>query len=243
MCFSAKASFLASGLLLSVGVATVAIAQGKADRSILPLAMAPLFFGFQQATEGFVWLGIQAQPLASGDESTPTTLLGAALTYLFFAYAFWPVWIPWSAIRLLPHPEGSGSLLQWLPALGLVPGVVLWLPLVSHPRMALPVGIGHSLVYRLHPWSEHLLPALVGPMLYAAWMVLPMLLVRSVRVRTFALSLLLAFCLTKWAINLALTSVWCFASALLAVQILWILQETPLGQHQPPLKEHTQSQT
>jgi hypothetical protein len=242
MCFSAKASFLASGLLFSVGVATVAIAQGKPDRSGLPLAMAPLFFGFQQATEGLVWLGIQAQPLTSGGGSNPTTV-PAALTYLFFAYAFWPVWIPWSAVCLFPRPKGKGSLLRWLPALGLVPGMVLWLPLMRHPQMALPEDIGHSLVYRLHPWSEQLLPPLVGPMLYAAWMVLPLLLVRSVRVRTFALSLLLAFCLTKWASSQALASVWCFASALLAVQILWILQETPLAQHHPPLAEPAQAQT
>jgi hypothetical protein len=242
MCFSAKASFLASGLLFSVGAATVAISQGKADRCSLPLAMTPLFFGLQQATEGLVWLGIQAQPLASREGSNPTTLM-AALTYLFFAYAFWPVWIPWSAVRLLPRPEESGALLQWLPALGLVPGVMLWLPLVSHPQMALPEELGHSLVYRLHPWSEHLLPALVGPMLYAAWMVLPLFLVPSVRVRTFALSLLLAFCLTKWASSQALASVWCFASALLAVQILWILQETPLGHDHPPLTEQAHSQT
>lgn len=242
MCFSAKASFLASGLLFSVGAATVAIAQGKADRSTLPLAMAPLFFGLQQASEGLVWLGIQAQSLAGGEESNPTTLV-AALTYLFFAYAFWPVWIPWSAVRLQPRPEKSGSLLRWLPALGLVPGVVLWLPLASHPRMALPVQIGRSLVYRLHPWSVQLLPALVGPMLYAAWMVLPLLLVRSVRVRTFALSLLLAFCLTRWASSQALASVWCFASALLAVQILWILQESPLGHDHPPMAKQAQAQT
>jgi hypothetical protein len=56
-------------------------------------------------------------------------------------------------------------------------------------------------------------------------MVVPLLLVPSLRVRVFALTLLLAFGVTTWTNHHALTSVWCFLSALLSAQILWILQE------------------
>jgi hypothetical protein len=52
-----------------------------------------------------------------------------------------------------------------------------------------------------------------------------------VRVRTFALSLLLAFGITQWARSQALTSVWCFACALLSMEILWILLEPPFEDH------------
>lgn len=228
MCFSANASFLASGLLLAVGAATVATARQQPDRQSLPLAMAPLFFGLQQALEGLVWLGLEAPPPLSGQES-PVTSIGPVLGYLFFAYAFWPLWIPWSAVCLLPRFERRGRLWKRIAALGLVPGLVLWLPLVSRPESVLPVRIGHSLVYPLAPWSEGLLPGLVGPTLYAAWLVIFLLLVPSWRVRVFALSLLLAFGFTEWATSQALTSVWCYASALLSMQILWILHETGIA--------------
>ncbi|MEB3318799.1 MAG: DUF6629 family protein [Cyanobacteriota bacterium] len=228
MCFSATASVLASGALVTVGAATLALPRGNADRHALPLALVPLLFGVQQGLEGRVWLGIAGHaPAAGGDSAT----VAATLAYLFFAYAFWPVWMPWAAVSLLPGGRGQG--LRWLPLLGLVPGLTLWLPLLSDPAVALPARIGHALVYPLHPWSQTLLPPWVGPALYAAWIVGPLLLVPSGRVRAFALTLLLAFALTEWAHHLALTSVWCYASALLSGQILWILRETAPAEPSP----------
>lgn len=70
----------------------------------------------------------------------------------------------------------------------------------------------------------------MGPLLYAALIVLPLLLVPSNRVRCFALTLVVAFALTEWASSHALTSVWCYASALLSLQILWILRSEPVAQ-------------
>lgn len=238
MCFSAEASFLASGLLVAVGSATVAIPRGHGDRQTRPLTMVPLLFGLQQGLEGLVRLGMDGQRAAGGNNATVV----AGLAYLFFAYAVWPVWMPWTAVSLLPGSRLRDRPWRWLPLLGLVPGMVLWLPLLHDPAGALPAQIGHRLVYPLHPWSAGLLPPWVGPALYAAWIVLPLLLVPSWRVRVFALTLLLAFVLTAWIQRQALTSVWCYASALLAGQILWILlepaasdqSETPaIGQPQP----------
>lgn len=236
MCFSATASFVASGVLLPLGAATLAIAVTKGDRLTVPLAMAPILFSLQQALEGMVWLGLAR---GSGNDSVT---VGAVVAYLFFAFAFWPMWIPWAALRLWPEEERIPLLLPLISALGLVPGTVLWLPLLRHPQSALPEQIGHSLVYPLTPWSAGLLPEGVGHMVYAVWIVLPLFLVPSVRMRTFALSLLLAFGLTQWASSQALTSVWCFASALLSVQILWILREPPFPAPRP-LRDQGQAPT
>ncbi|MFY7695528.1 MAG: DUF6629 family protein [Cyanobium sp.] len=222
MCFSATASFVASGLLLPLGTATLAIAVTKADRLALPLASLPFWFGLQQALEGMVWLGLNTQPPADGSSNDIVTV-GAVVAYLFFAFAFWPVWMPWAALRLWPRPDRSAWVLPWILTFGLFPGAVLWLPLLRHPQSALPEQIGHSLVYPLDPWSAALLPKGVGHVVYAAWIVLPLLLVPSVRVRTFALSLIVAFGVTQWASSQAFASVWCFASAVLSLQILWIL--------------------
>lgn len=224
MCFSAKASFIATGLLVPLGAAAIEIAWAKGQRRMVPLAMVPLVFGVQQACEGVLWLGLEAQPLASIGEP-PAGMVWASLAFLFFSYAFWPLWMPMAAVWLLPRSR----LVQWplvraLPLLGLLPGVLLWLPLLTHTSQALPHQSGRSLVYALPPWVAHLLPPFLGPALYAALIVIPLLLVPSARVRGFALTLLGAFALTEWSSSEALTSVWCYASALLSAQILWILQ-------------------
>ncbi|MEB3334764.1 MAG: hypothetical protein VKP70_07240 [Cyanobacteriota bacterium] len=77
-------------------------------------------------------------------------------------------------------------------------------------------------------------PPLVGPVLYAALIVVPLLLVPSLRVRAFALTLLLSFALSAWANRQALTSLWCYACALLSAQVLWILLEKAPGDGSPP---------
>ena len=80
MCFSAGASFVASGGLAIVGVASLKVAK-KEERII---ALIPLAFALQQAIEGVQWLSLQ-----SGCPSLP---LGYG--FLFFAFIFWPVYVP-----------------------------------------------------------------------------------------------------------------------------------------------------
>lgn len=210
-----------------MGSAAVQIAWTKGQRRMLPLAVAPFLFGLQQACEGLVWLEIERSP-TPGIGGPPDTTIWAALAFLFFAYAFWPVWMPLAAVLQLPRPGlGSSRLMQAIPLLGLLPGCLLWLPHLRHPQTAIPVQVGHSLVYGLPPWSAKLLPPFLGPGLYSALIVIPLLLVPSARVRSFGLTLLAAFALTEWATSHALTSVWCYVSALLSAQILWILQTEP----------------
>jgi hypothetical protein len=80
MCFSATASFVASGGLALVGVASLKIAPRKKR----VLAVIPFLFAAQQALEGIQWLA-----LGSG-----TTCQAAGYGYLFFALILWPVLIP-----------------------------------------------------------------------------------------------------------------------------------------------------
>ena len=121
-------------------------------------------------------------------------------------------------------------MVQFLPLVGLLPGLLLWLPFLFHPENALPVERVNSLIYALPPGTALLLPPVVGPVLYASLIVIPLLVVPSGRVRCFALTLLVAFAVTEWASSRALTSVWCYASALLSLQILWILLSEPSNQ-------------
>lgn len=80
MCFSATASFVASGALLSIGAATSVVARKK-DKILIAV---PLLFGIQQFFEGIQWLYLgrgSASPLA-------------AYGFLFFALVLWPTYVP-----------------------------------------------------------------------------------------------------------------------------------------------------
>ena len=80
MCYSASASFIASGGLALVGAASFRVATKK-ERA---LALIPIFFAIQQALEGIQWLylnqGLVCRPAGYG--------------FLFFALLLWPIYIP-----------------------------------------------------------------------------------------------------------------------------------------------------
>src|ERR1700677_1279381 len=94
MCFSPEASFAAGGALAPVGVYCAWTALRRRPR-LLGLGLMPLFFGLQQISEGFVWLGLER-----GD---PHLTQAAALAFLFFAVVFWPVWFPLFATWMEPQ--------------------------------------------------------------------------------------------------------------------------------------------
>jgi hypothetical protein len=66
-----------------------------------------------------------------------------------------------------------------------------------------------------------------GPLLYLLVITLPLLLVPSRQIRLFGASLAGSCLIAYLGWQYALSSVWCFFSALLTVQILWILRAVP----------------
>lgn len=80
MCFSAEASFIASGALAAASGASLKVAP-KDQRLI---ALVPLLFASQQAIEGVQWLHLHS--------GTSSPMLSYA--YLLFAFVLWPVYVP-----------------------------------------------------------------------------------------------------------------------------------------------------
>jgi hypothetical protein len=221
MCFSARASFTAAALLLPFGAVAVRHVLGERDASFrLPLALTPLLFGLQQASEGLVWRGLapEPSPVAAG------LLPAASLTYLFFAYGLWPGWIGFIALRWRGAGPGRGrpDWLAWTMAAGVLYGLLLWLPLLLDPPGSIPTVLQGSLHYPVPLLLPGSFGQLVGQLLYAALIAVPLLLSRG-ELRPFGLSVLLAFVLTRLAWAPAFASVWCFFSAVLSLQIVWIV--------------------
>ncbi len=80
MCFSASASFIASGALTLLGIASFTAARKK-DKILTAI---PILFGIQQAFEGVQWLYL----------NRGTSSLFAGYGFLFFALLVWPIYVP-----------------------------------------------------------------------------------------------------------------------------------------------------
>lgn len=122
MCFSAAANFVGSGVLGTIGVAT--LTRVKHRRELL-FASLPTLFAIHQLIEGFVWLGLDGV-LSPG----VTHAMGAA--FMLYAQGLLPFLLPLSVLlfepdgpcrkRMLPFLAlGAGTTLYTLWALGTYP--------------------------------------------------------------------------------------------------------------------------
>jgi hypothetical protein len=92
MCFTATASFVASGMLGALGVAT--LTQVKHRRELL-FASLPVLFSVHQAIEGVVWLGLDGR-------LSPAAAHGAGAAFVLYAQGLIPFVIPLSVLLFEP---------------------------------------------------------------------------------------------------------------------------------------------
>lgn len=109
MCFSAEASFTVAAASAAAGVFSIVKCPAP---KYLPLAIMPLAFATQQATEGMVWLQI-------GQSGTATASGLFPAIFVFFATVFWPTFVP-AVIRAEEHKADRRWTLDMLIAIGLV---------------------------------------------------------------------------------------------------------------------------
>ncbi|MEK7530856.1 MAG: DUF6629 family protein [Patescibacteria group bacterium] len=208
MCFSATASFVAGGVLAATGVLTLTKTEAKKE---LPLASIPLFFGIQQTIEGVIWL------------SFGMSLLGTVMTYayLFFAYVFWPVFVPIAVLLVEPDPLRK-NVLRALSLAGFILGAYLLYYIFADPGTAHIVN--QSIAYDYRHLYE-LLPLT----LYVA-VTCGSGLISSHRVlNVFGLAALASFFIANWFFNITFISVWCFLAAILSAIIYWYFKQKPVA--------------
>jgi hypothetical protein len=208
MCFSATASFTTSALLLPLGVYTLRQVPA-ANREYLALGAFPLLFGIQQLWEGSLWLGLR--------EQLPIDVHSAALGFLFFVYLVWLPLVPLAVAMIEPEPLRR----RWFSAmaiLGLLLGASLLTPLTTHPGWLDIMVTGGSIHYGIVTVYDDQLDVNVLRLLYAAVILLPMLLASLPGLRRFGLLLLASLLVSALFYQFAFISVWCFFAALLSLQ-------------------------
>jgi hypothetical protein len=197
MCFSAEASFAASGVLAA---SSVAIARVPKEKASIPLSLFPAIFATHQFIEGILWL--------NHDGVLPDSYKAVAVyAYAVIAYVLWPVFVPFAVY--LSEPRGRRRAIMLVcQVLGL--GVGLWL-LVSNVAAALDVSVDCcSLSY-----SVNAPPMLIVPYLIAVSV--PFLACSRRGMVLFGLALAASCAAAAVLASMAtFPSVWCFFAAILS---------------------------
>src|SRR6185437_13542710 len=206
MCFSADASLGVAVALLPAGAYCVDAAWRK-KRSYLLLAVVPLVFGIQQLCEGLFWLGIERR-----DQQITRA---AAVAYLGFALAVWPVWIP-LALAAIDSCRRIRLGLTALAGIGLLFGYAWFIPLAVAAGQGInPTIVGHSIRYDLS-----FVPA-VQSFWWGAWfssyliaVTVPFMISRNHQLRPLGVSVILAAIVSYASFEYAFASIWCFFAAI-----------------------------
>lgn len=212
MCFSAEVSFGASALLGTIGVLSYKKSTTTAQKMF---SFIPLLFSFQQFSEGVLWLAIENN----------MAQLSTIFTYIFIiiAQAVWPFIVPLTVYKLEPSAKRKKILLP-LVILGCITGVYLGLCIAVFDLRA-EIDCYHIHYIMAFP--------LANPLTVAIFYVIPLLvsLLMSTVEKVPLLGILATISIivakvfyTKYAI-----SVWCFFSAIMSSEILWVIYRLNKG--------------
>lgn len=207
MCFSATASFAAGGALVATGGLTLAKTETKKE---LPFASIPLFFGIQQVIEGVIWVSF----------GMPTLSAIMTYVYLFFAYVFWPVFVPITVFLVETNPIRK-NILRALSMAGFALGAYLLYFIFADPGKAhivnQSIAYGYQHLYRLLPLSLYIIVTCGSGLISSSRII-----------NIFAVALLVSFFTAYLFFNITFISVWCYFAAILSIIVYWYIKKQSL---------------
>jgi len=197
MCFSAEASFAASGLLAT---SSVAIAQIPKQKASVPLSLFPAVFATHQFIEGVLWL--------NHDGILPDTYRsGAVYAYTLIAYVLWPVLVPVSAY-LIETERRRRTIMAACQAIGLGAGLTVLLGFLGAPPQVSANCC--SLSYQVNAPDLLIAPYLVA-------VCIPFLASSRRSLVLFGVAVSASCAAAAFAASVAtFPSVWCYFAALLS---------------------------
>ncbi len=198
MCFSATASFTAAAVLTVVGAATIHKTKNK---NALPLACISFLFAIQQFIEGWLWLSLG---------HAPQFTLPLTFGFLFFAFLFWPIFVPFAARSIEPS-KVRRQIMTVMCYVGAAIGATLYIGFLRNPQAA--VIINHCVFYKANEITHPM------PLSYAYLIVTiaPGLLSSYRAFKVFSMLALVTAAVAWIVYTKDFTSVWCFYAALVSV--------------------------
>ncbi len=217
MCFSATASFVASGVIGTIGVAT--LRHVREPRALL-FACVPLLFAVHQFTEGLVWLGLDGQ-------IGKIALDHVSFLFTLYAQGILPLLMP-VAVLLMEPPGRRRDAIWGLTAIGAVACAWDVTGLIAWPT--------HTFVdYQSISYRNPITGNLTISLLYIMATCGALMLSTHRVVRWYGVLNVIGLSIVQVVRDYAFASVWCFYAALLSVIIYWqfnrgnIDVETPNG--------------
>jgi hypothetical protein len=134
MCFSAAANFVGSGILATVGIAT--LTRVKHRRELL-FASLPALFAIHQFIEGFVWLGLDGM-------MSPKVTHNMGAAFMLYAQGLLPFLLPLSVLLFEPNGKSRQRMVPFLVLGSLTTLFILW-ALTAYPTEVFVRG--NSIVY------------------------------------------------------------------------------------------------
>lgn len=194
---------------MAIGVVTL---HAVHKPSQIVFASIPMFFGFQQFAEGFVWLALQNADYAA-------FLKPATYTFLIMAEVFWPFMVPLAVLQMEKNKKRR-KLIRGFLVMGI--SVSLYFIFCLLLFKVTPEIRGYHIEY-VDTFPKSLRLFVFAIYLFAS--IIP-LFISSIH-RTYILGILMALsCLvTILFFTQYLTSVWCFFGALISMVIYWILRD------------------
>lgn len=215
MCFSATANFVASGVIASVGVAT--LRHVEQPRAVL-FATLPVLFALHQFTEGFVWLGMDRQ-------LSPDALGHMTFLFILYAQGVLPFLMP-LAVLLMEPPGTRRRIVGALTLLGGMEAAYILYALITFPSRA--VVEHHS----LHDQNAGTSTAWIA-VVYVIVTVGALLGSTHRVVRWFGLLNLAGVLATLALFTWAFTSIWCLYAAMVSMVLYWQFSNRKINVERP----------
>ena len=223
---SAGVSFAASVFLVAGGAA-ISTSAWRRNLRYLPLALMPLFAGFQQFAEGNVWLGM------TGDD--PLSVQLGAMGFMFFTWFMWPVWIPFCVYMLEPDDSRSKPWFLAMALIGLVFGLLLYVPHGLNSSMVVVEINNQSLAYEKSMWLDFMMPRWLTNTIYVALIIIPPALSHYRHIRHFALTLVAVVVVDMVLLQYAYISFFCLLAGLATLHLVYIILTNKCAQECPEL--------
>jgi len=215
MCFSSSVSYSAAVVLVTTGLYAVQQAR-RVQAPYWLLALAPLFFGVQQAFEGRVW-----QLLDAGEASSAVPF---ALGFHFFSHFLWLWWFPLSSY-LVERKTIRKRLFLGITLFGGLAGGIVYFTLLFNPGLMSVSVKYHSIIYTTSsPWRGPFSLGIPPSALYGLIILVPLLFSSHRHIRIFGVLIALSIALASVAYGYAFVSVWCFFAAVLSLYLVYMIR-------------------
>ncbi|SDY36051.1 DUF6629 family protein [Nitrosomonas sp. Nm58] len=205
MCFSAEASFIASGVLVAVGVSAV---RKVRDRKDIFIAFIPLIFALQQLAEGVLWIVLEHGEMPQGQ-------LWLANLYGIFIGVIWPFYAPF-AIHQGETDNRARKVMISMIVVGLGLAAYTIAGLINEPIMVYIVNNNMRYVHEVEGQQFVLV-------MYLFATCVPFILSSDRGLNITGIVISLGFFVAFYAYRETFASIWCFfaavASALIYVYI------------------------